>query len=293
MRKHLTYTNITVTLALVFAMTGGAYAASKYVINTTKQINPKVLKSLVGKTGANGTQGPAGPAGPQGPAGTTGAKGETGAAGQNGTPGEKGAQGEKGLAGTNGFNGSNGAKGPAGPIGPIGPTGSPWTAGGTLPTGSTETGQWSFAFKQATEGNQAVTANMSFPIALANAPSAEHTHLIGAEEGEGEPHENLPEENSKKLCSGNHKEPHAANGNLCIFIHAVDAFTIEEGVPKIVALQAPFTIIDAETGEAHAGRTGAYLFTLSLSHYVENTPTREATKTGDTLTGNGDWAATG
>jgi hypothetical protein len=89
-RKHLTYANVAMTLALVFAMSGGAYAASKYVITSTKQISPKVLKSFKGvndKTGAKGAAGPAGAAGATGP---TGPAGKDGANGANGAKGEKG-----------------------------------------------------------------------------------------------------------------------------------------------------------------------------------------------------------
>jgi hypothetical protein len=46
MRKHLTYANVTATLALVFAMTGGAMAANHYLVTKTSQISPKVLKSF-------------------------------------------------------------------------------------------------------------------------------------------------------------------------------------------------------------------------------------------------------
>lgn len=35
-RKRLSYANVAVTLALVFAMSGGAYAASRFVITSTK-----------------------------------------------------------------------------------------------------------------------------------------------------------------------------------------------------------------------------------------------------------------
>ena len=73
-RRRFTYANVAVTLALVFAMTGGAYAAKRYVITSTKQISPTVLKRLAGKGG------PAGANGAQGPAGAAGAKGENGAA---------------------------------------------------------------------------------------------------------------------------------------------------------------------------------------------------------------------
>ena len=37
-RRRVSYANVAATLALVFAMTGGAYAAKQYVITSTKQI---------------------------------------------------------------------------------------------------------------------------------------------------------------------------------------------------------------------------------------------------------------
>ncbi|HWF31498.1 MAG TPA: hypothetical protein VG188_02960 [Solirubrobacteraceae bacterium] len=46
MRKHLTYANVTATLALVFAMSGGALAAKHYLVTKTTQISPTVLKSF-------------------------------------------------------------------------------------------------------------------------------------------------------------------------------------------------------------------------------------------------------
>ena len=76
MRKHLTYANVAATLALVFAMTGGALAAKHYLINSTKQINPKVLKKLRGKTGPRGATGAAGAPGKEGPAGKQGGEGK-------------------------------------------------------------------------------------------------------------------------------------------------------------------------------------------------------------------------
>jgi len=54
LRSRVTYANVTATLALLFAMTGGAYAAKAYLITSTKQIKPSVLKSLQGKAGAKG-----------------------------------------------------------------------------------------------------------------------------------------------------------------------------------------------------------------------------------------------
>ena len=76
MRRHLTYANVAATLALVFAMSGGAIAAKRYLINSTGQINPKVLKKLKGKTGARGATGAPGAAGKEGPAGKAGTEGK-------------------------------------------------------------------------------------------------------------------------------------------------------------------------------------------------------------------------
>ena len=87
-RKRVTYTNVAMTLALVFAMSGGAYAASRYVITSTKQISPKVLKALAGKPGNSGAPGATGPTGSQGPTGPQGPAGQKGETGTNGTNGE-------------------------------------------------------------------------------------------------------------------------------------------------------------------------------------------------------------
>ena len=83
LRGRLTYANAAATLALVLAMSGGALAANHYLINSTKQINPKVLKKLHGTRGARGTIGPNGLVGPQG---------VTGPQGQRGPRGERGEQ---------------------------------------------------------------------------------------------------------------------------------------------------------------------------------------------------------
>jgi hypothetical protein len=78
MRRRLNYANVTATLALFFAISGGALAAKHYLINSTKQINPKVLKALKGNVG---------PQGPQGTPGKEGTAGKEGAAGKEGKPG--------------------------------------------------------------------------------------------------------------------------------------------------------------------------------------------------------------
>lgn len=86
MRRRITYANVAATLALVFSMSGGALAANHYLINSTKQINPKVLKKLQGHRGRSGAKGATGATGPTGPAGKDGPLGG----------GAQGAQGPRG-----------------------------------------------------------------------------------------------------------------------------------------------------------------------------------------------------
>jgi hypothetical protein len=144
-RRRITYTNIAATIALVFAMTGGAYAANHYLITSTRQISPKVLKALQGKPGLAGPQGLQGA---QGPAGAQGSTGKEGPAGGPGTPGKEG---------------------PPGTPGKDGKEGSPWTAGGTLPKGKTLKGEWSVsAFKAA------ATDSVSYALPLVAAPTAHY-----------------------------------------------------------------------------------------------------------------------
>ncbi len=82
LRRHISYANVAATLALVLAMSGGALAARHYLINSTKQINPKVLKTLRGKRGPAGASGAMGPVGPQGVGGPEGPRGQRGVAGE-------------------------------------------------------------------------------------------------------------------------------------------------------------------------------------------------------------------
>jgi hypothetical protein len=197
-RFHVTPATVIATLALVFAMTGGAYAAKHYLITSTKQISPKVLKALKGANGKNGTAGPAGPAGAAG-AGTAGAQGAQGAQGPQGsagTNGEKGATGTNGGVGPTGATGAQGATGPTGPAGPLGPT---------LPKGVTEKGAWSNAFTASAESKFSFTA-ISFTIPLSVVPTM---HYVTSAEVSGG---TAPAE-----CPGSLEEPEATSGNLCVY----------------------------------------------------------------------------
>ncbi len=86
MRRHLNYANVVATFALVFAMSGGALAAHHYLISSTKQISPKVLKKLKGNTGNTGKTGATGPQGKEGAQGKEGKQGPRGLEGLEGAP---------------------------------------------------------------------------------------------------------------------------------------------------------------------------------------------------------------
>jgi hypothetical protein len=230
-RRRLTGTSVAMTIALVIAMTGGAYAASKYVITSTKQIKPSVLKQLQGKAGAKGAQGPAG-TGQPGLAGGTGQPGLAGASGKDGTNGKDGVPGEsvtvkavptKVAACTE----HGGAEFKVG-------SGTPAYAcnGQTgfvekLPAGKTLTGEWSVV-GTATAAANAFATSVNFAFPLKTAPTAHFVKAgVTAPPGCGK---------------GTAEKPEAEEGNLCVFAGAVinvsgelaieNFFTNEPGASK-------------------------------------------------------------
>jgi hypothetical protein len=228
-RRRMTYGNIALTLILVFAMTGGAYAAGKIIITSTKQISPSVLKKLTGKTGATGPAGPAGGAGPVGATGPAGAPGAKGEIGPQGVTGEKGEKGEEG---------------------------SPWTDGGTLPTNSSETGQWTVSqYMPGTQAIEVLNVGLSFTIPLAHNLDSEQVHYINAGEGENEPESKWAPAILEHKCKGSVEKPQAASKNLCVF--TLSSVNYGGGIPALEPV--PFSVENAELGEEGAGKTGAYL----------------------------------
>jgi hypothetical protein len=77
--------NFVAWLALFVALGGTSLASSRYLVNSTKQINPKVLKKLKGKGGPRGATGAAGAAGVPGAHGEPGPRGEVGPQGPGAT----------------------------------------------------------------------------------------------------------------------------------------------------------------------------------------------------------------
>jgi hypothetical protein len=104
-----TITGVLAASALFLAVAGGgAYAADSYIITSTHQIKPSVLKKL-----ANDVRGPRGTRGPVGQQGATGGQGQ---AGNTGAPGP---QGQQGLQGPQGDPGQQGNQGPSGINSPL------------------------------------------------------------------------------------------------------------------------------------------------------------------------------
>jgi hypothetical protein len=93
LRRKPSTATILALCAVFIALGGTAVAASHFLITSTNQIAPGVLRALHGArgpAGAKGGTGPHGPAGRQGAQGPTGARGPTGAQGPQGTTGPQG-----------------------------------------------------------------------------------------------------------------------------------------------------------------------------------------------------------
>jgi hypothetical protein len=262
---------IVAVIALVVALAGSAYAAKKYVITSTSQIKPSVLKSLQGKAGANGANGTNGAPGAKGDKGDQGAPGKDG---QNGTPGKSivmtpiptgeaecaeqgGSKLEREGEPTSETFICNGEKGVQG---------EPWTPNSVLPPGATETGGWSFNGTAAdTEGLYAL---VSFPIQSKFAFSEAHVHYIA--EGETAPVACEGKNALGEILPGNVNFPRARPGELCVYESATAQGSVESTFDGIYNLQG--------LGTKGASRSGA------LIHFKEIT---------GVAFGSGSWAVTG
>ena len=85
-RKRLSYASVVATLALVLAVGGGTAWATNYIIISTHQIKPSVLKKLHGANGKNGKNGTNGTNGTNGAPGTPGVFNRTRLNWPEGTP---------------------------------------------------------------------------------------------------------------------------------------------------------------------------------------------------------------
>jgi hypothetical protein len=176
-RLRLTPAGVVAVTALVFAMIGGAYAASGGLSGKQKKEVKKIAKSFQGK-GPTGSQGPQGPPGAAGLAGAKGDVGPTGPQGPQGLQGIQGKQGDPGKDGETGFT-------------------------ETLPSGETETGTWSVY----AEPGSPATVNASFNIPLGS--DLLESHVILIHEGE--------EGTFETECPGSPDAPEAAPGFMCLY----------------------------------------------------------------------------
>lgn len=238
--------------ALVFAMLGGAYAASDSGLTAgaskaNEKKSQKGPRGPKGKTGAAGPQGPVGPAGANGKDGAKGDTGPAGPAGPQGKPGEDGEDGEDGQPG------------------------SPWTAGGTLPPGSTETG--TFAFRQfgATEGQELVTG-IGFPIPLAAELDAGEVHLVSKEEWSHEAAKTVPAGCKVGGVEGTPANPLAQPGHLCVYvvtaeavfappIQLIEKVVVKGGPPVVGASTSGARLLFVKLGGGSAEVSGTYSVT--------------------------------
>ena len=251
-------------IALVFALGGGAYAASKAQTSKTK-----VVKGPPGKQGKRGPAGPAGPAGPKGDPGAAGAQGSQGAPGQNGkSVAVTAIEAEEGKCEERaGAEVATEGTSPGVEVcdGEAGKEGSPWTMEGVLPPGKTETGAW--AFNATAEMGENISAEISFPIRLQSRFESAEVHFQPPNSAE-----ESVKEAFKAVCPNSVVNPTAAPGNLCVYYNEFGNGLLNATLKEI---HVPFTVEEIGTGI-----NGAILqFTYSGGP-------------GETASGFGSWAVT-
>ncbi len=246
-------------IALVFAMFGGAYAASN-----NSSGSGKATASAKAKKGPRGPKGATGPAGPGGAAGPAGANGKDGANGTNGSNGAPGAPGKSVTvtevpteeAECEGRGGAIVEREGAGSGTEVcaGKEGSPWTAGGTLPSEKTETGAWSIGnITAGAAPTMALTINSPISFAIPLAAELDETHIHYVNTSGKEVHgateiEPVECENAANPGAASAANPEAKPGNLCVF-----AAKEEEAKSK----DADITRAASEFGETGASTAGA------------------------------------
>jgi hypothetical protein len=214
---------IVAMIALVAALGGTAFAAAKLNSTQKKEVE-KIAKKFAGKPGAAGANGTNGSPGAAGKDGTNGTNGTNGAPGEAGKPGES-VTNKPVATGNAKCEERGGAEFKVGTgtatFACNGKEGSPWTAGGTLPSGKTETGTWGAAW----ESSATLITPVSFTIPLA-AQQCEVEPGVFTEHGicDGSAHVIKEGETAPAGCTGGTvAKPSAEPGNLCVYLSTSDA----------------------------------------------------------------------
>jgi hypothetical protein len=211
-RKHLTPSTAIAFLALVFALTGGAFAASSNGGGGSSSHATLTASAAKAKAAPKGKAGPRGPAGAKGATGAAGPAGPAGSQGPAGAAGAAGGKGESGATGT-GVEGKEGKEGAPGKEGVKGKEGSPWTAGGVLPAGKTETG----TFAAQGPENDEIYVPISFAIPI------EGETITKAWIGPKAQGDNPP-----AFCAGGSvSAPAAEPGALCIYLNGATIYELQ------------------------------------------------------------------
>lgn len=262
LRKQVNASTALAVVALLFAMTGGAFAVtggggSPRAVAAKKKA--KVVRGPRGPEGKQGKEGKQGPAGPEGKEGKEGKQGLQGLEGKEGKEGKQGIPGKEGKEGASGKGVTLGAASGCGE-GIQGITvevegsgspqevcdGQPGPIAHVLPVGATETGSFYFHFGES-ETAQLITVvdGMSLPIQLEEKiPFGEKIETVQ----DGSPTEH---------CKGSFEHPQAASKFACFYsanslVKIVVPFP-GQGVPGVGPAGAPRIGVEVEpSGEGEA-----------------------------------------
>jgi collagen triple helix repeat protein len=158
MRRRRPSPGLVIAVVALFIALGGTAFGAHFVITSTSQIKPSVLKKLRAKRGPAGVKGATGASGP---AGSAGPQGKEGATGKEGTPGKEGPAGKEGKEGPPAsLTKLEEVRGPEEEVEPEEenfsiaecPTGSSAVSGGFFEEGPAPSKQFSEAFTEEVEG---------------------------------------------------------------------------------------------------------------------------------------------
>jgi hypothetical protein len=252
LRKQITPTTVLAFVALVFAVTGGAFAATggsgsggggssggSGSNSATASVGHSTTVATAAKSKAKPKikTGPRGPGGPAGKNGTNGAPGATGPAGPTGPAGGAGPEGPAGTTGTsvtsatvpansstcNKLGGSEFKSASGITTACNGKEGKEGTFGGqTLPAGKTLTGVYAASgfsevkFPEAGFARAVVGISFALPLSAADVDGLRNSYISPAE-SETEEESKWAAAIKEGYCKGSAQNPAAAEGNLCIF----------------------------------------------------------------------------